>query len=87
MLESGISSSQHAMTPQQLEVRVTALEAELSQVKKLISSLPQTEAVKHNWMQYAGVFKDDVDFLEIMQEIRAERDVDDESEVDPSYYS
>jgi hypothetical protein len=80
------------MTPQQLEdhqleVRVTALEEELSQVKKLISSLPQTETVKHNWMKYAGVFKDDVDFLKIIQEIRAERDLDDESEVDPSYYS
>jgi hypothetical protein len=80
------------MTPQQLEdrqleTRVTALEAELSQVKKLLSSFSQTETVKHNWMKYAGVFKDDVDFLEIMQEIRAERDVDDESEVDPSYYS
>ncbi len=80
------------MTPQQLddrqlEVRVTALEAELSQVKKLLSSVAQTETVNHNWMQFAGVFKDDVDFLEIMQEIRAERDLDDESEVDPSYYS
>jgi hypothetical protein len=80
------------MTPQQLEdrhleTRVTALEAELSQVKKLLSSFPQTETVKHNWMKYAGVFKDDVDFLEIMQEIRAQRDLDDESEVDPSYYS
>jgi tetrahydromethanopterin S-methyltransferase subunit B len=71
----------------QLETRVTALEAELSQVKKLLSSFPQTETVKHNWMKYAGVFKNDVDFLEIMQEIRAERDLDDESEVDPSYYS
>ena len=54
------------MTPQQLEdrqleTRVTALEAELSQVKKLLSSFAQTETVKHNWMQYAGVFKDDVD--------------------------
>jgi hypothetical protein len=80
------------MTPQQLEdrqleIRVTAIEAELSQVKKLLSSLPQSEIVKHNWMKYAGVFKDDVDFLEIIQEIRAERDADDESEVDPSYYS
>jgi hypothetical protein len=79
------------MTPQQLEdrqleIRVSALETELSQVKKFISSLPQAETVKHNWMKYAGVFKDDVDFLEIIQEIRAERDADDESEVDPSYY-
>mgnify|MGYP003433600191 CR=1 FL=1 len=38
-------------------------------------------------MQYAGVFKDDVYFLEIMHEIRAERELDDESEVAPFYYS
>jgi hypothetical protein len=80
------------MTPQQLEnrqleTRVTALEAELSQVKKLLSSFPPIETVNPIWMKYAGVFKDDADFLEIMQEIRAERDSDDESEVDPSYYS
>jgi hypothetical protein len=80
------------MTPQQLEnrqleTRVTALEAELGQVKKLLSSFPQIETVDPTWMKYAGMFKDDVDFLEVMQEIRAERDSDDESEVDPSYYS
>jgi hypothetical protein len=56
-------------------------------VKKSLSSFPQTETVQHNWMKYAGTFKDDVDFLEIMYEIRAERDLDDESEIDPSYYS
>jgi hypothetical protein len=80
------------MTPQQLEnrqleTRVTVLEAELSQMKKLLSSLPQVATVNPTWLKYAGVFKDDVDFQEIMQEIRAERDSDDESEVDPSYYS
>jgi hypothetical protein len=79
------------MTPQQLEdrqleTRVTALEAELSQMKKLLFNLPQIETVNPNWIEYAGIFKDDVDFLEIMQEIRAERESDDESEVDPSYY-
>jgi hypothetical protein len=83
---------QHSMTPQQLEdrqleIRATALEAELSQMKKLLSSLPQIETVNPNWIKYAGVFKDDVDFLAIMQKIHAERDSDDESEVDPSYYS
>ncbi len=79
------------MTPQQLEnrqleTRVTALEAELSQVKKLLSSFPQIETVNPTWMKYAGMFKDDLDFLEVMREIRAEKDSDDESEVDPSYY-
>jgi predicted RNase H-like HicB family nuclease len=38
------------------------------------------------WMKFAGVFKDDSDFQEIMQMIRAERNSNDESEVDPSYY-
>ncbi len=39
------------------------------------------------WMKYAGVFKDDSDFLEIMEEMRAERNSDDDSEVDSSYYA
>lgn len=38
------------------------------------------------WMQFAGVFKADPDFQEIMEAIRAERTSDDETEVDPSYY-
>ncbi|HAZ46789.1 MAG TPA: hypothetical protein DDW76_21540 [Cyanobacteria bacterium UBA11369] len=39
-----------------------------------------------NWMKFAGVFKDDADFAAIMESIRAERNSDDDSEVDPSYY-
>ncbi|MDF5723025.1 MAG: hypothetical protein PUP91_21635 [Rhizonema sp. PD37] len=39
------------------------------------------------WMQFAGVFKDDSDFQEIMESLRAERNSDDDSEVDPLYYS
>lgn len=38
------------------------------------------------WMKFAGIFKDDPDFQEIMNQIQAERNSDDESEVDPSYY-
>ena len=38
------------------------------------------------WIKFAGIFKDDSDFAEIMESIRAERTSDDESEVDPSYY-
>jgi hypothetical protein len=38
------------------------------------------------WKQFAGVFENDRDFQEIMEEIRAERTSDDNSEVDPSYY-
>jgi hypothetical protein len=45
------------------------------------------ESVEPSWVKYAGIFKDDVDFLEIMEAMRAERNSDDDSEVDPSYYS
>jgi len=38
------------------------------------------------WMKFAGVFRDDPDFQEIMEAIRAERISGDDSEVDPSYY-
>ncbi len=46
-----------------------------------------TQLTNPTWMKYAGVFQDDADFQEIMEEIRAARDSDDETEVDPSYYS
>jgi hypothetical protein len=45
-----------------------------------------TKDVNPAWMKYAGVFKDDVDFQEIMEEIHAASSSDDETEVDPSYY-
>ncbi|MGB3691209.1 MAG: hypothetical protein WA865_16815 [Spirulinaceae cyanobacterium] len=38
------------------------------------------------WLKFAGAFEDDSDFAAIMESIRAERDSDDDSEVDPSYY-
>jgi hypothetical protein len=39
-----------------------------------------------DWMQFAGVFKDDLDFQAIMETIRKERLSEDDTEVDPSYY-
>ncbi|OCR01244.1 hypothetical protein BCD67_25610 [Oscillatoriales cyanobacterium USR001] len=44
------------------------------------------QALEPAWMQFAGVFKDDPDFQEIMDGISAERNSDDDSEIDPSYY-
>jgi hypothetical protein len=38
------------------------------------------------WTKLFGLFKDDPDFAEIAADIRAERDTDDDSEVDPSVY-
>ncbi|WP_430678028.1 MULTISPECIES: type II toxin-antitoxin system HicB family antitoxin [unclassified Leptolyngbya] len=45
------------------------------------------ETVQPAWMKYAGIFENDPDFAEIMDSIRAERTSEDDSEVDPSYYS
>ena len=38
------------------------------------------------WLKFAGVFHDDPDFQLITASLQAERNSDDESEVDPSYY-
>jgi predicted RNase H-like HicB family nuclease len=43
--------------------------------------------VESPWIKYAGMFKDDPDFAEIAAAIRAEREVEDDTEVDPSVYS
>ncbi|WP_019498535.1 hypothetical protein [Pseudanabaena sp. PCC 6802] len=39
------------------------------------------------WTKFAGIFQDDPDFAEIAAAIRAERNVEDDTEVDPSVYS
>jgi predicted RNase H-like HicB family nuclease len=44
------------------------------------------QALEPAWIKFAGVFKDDSDFQKIMQTIQSERNSNDESEVDPSYY-
>ncbi len=38
-------------------------------------------------IQYAGIFENDLDFQAIVHEIAIERTSEDDSEVDPAYYS
>jgi hypothetical protein len=77
-------------------VEANSQEAAISQLQKSFLDRLQnieaidwdvpTEGLNPNWIKYAGVFRDDEDFQEIMDEIRAERSSDDDSEVDSSYY-
>jgi predicted RNase H-like HicB family nuclease len=46
----------------------------------------RVEASKRPWREFADMFKDDPYFAQIMDAIQAERDSDDDSEVDPSVY-
>jgi hypothetical protein len=61
------------MTPQQLqeqpqlEVRVTNLEAELAQMKQLMSSFRQPETSSPWWLQVTGSFENDPDFDEAVR--------------------
>lgn len=61
------------MTPQQLqeqpqlEARVANLEAELVQMKQLISSFQQPETASPWWMQVAGSFENDPTFDEAVR--------------------
>jgi hypothetical protein len=43
-------------------------------------------ATKPAWTKFVGIFEDDADFAAIVDEMRAERESDDESEIDPAYY-
>jgi hypothetical protein len=60
-----------------------------------LEQLQQIEAIPWNvpihttepaWMQFVGVFQNDLDFQIIMETIRAERLSEDNSEVDSAYY-
>lgn len=46
--------------------------------------IPISSDSQSPWSKLFGLFKDDSDFTEIAASIRAERDIDDDSEVDPS---
>ena len=77
------------------QVKAETREAAIAQIQAtflerlknaVISGNVPIQASEPTWMKFAGVFKDDPDFVAIMESIRAERTSDDESEVDPSYY-
>ncbi|WP_414756478.1 hypothetical protein [Anabaena sp. CCY 9910] len=72
------------------QVEASTQEQAVEELKKLLSTrlekieiipveiqLPQSEA-ENPWMKFAGVFKDDVDFAEIADNLRAERNIIDE---------
>jgi hypothetical protein len=72
------------------ETALSQLQATFLERIQYIEAISWTVPVptsKPDWMQFAGVFKDDPDFREIIDVIRAERLSDDDSEVDPSYYN
>ncbi len=66
------------------QIQTTFLER-LKHIEALSWEIP-IQALEPAWMKFAGVFKDDPDFQEIMDGISAERNSDDDSEIDPSYY-
>jgi hypothetical protein len=47
-----------------------------------VPSIPMKPA----WTKFVGIFEDDADFAAIVDEMRAERESDDDSEIDPAYY-
>lgn len=67
----------------QIRANATAL---LDRIEILPLELDSSQS-ESPWLKYAGMFKDDSDFAEIAAAIRAERESDDESEVDPVMYA
>ncbi|MDZ8055758.1 MAG: hypothetical protein RMX68_010535 [Aulosira sp. ZfuVER01] len=66
------------------QLQATFLER-VSHIEAISWNVPLS-ASQPTWLQFAGVFQDDPDFQEIMDQIRAERTSDDDTEVDSSYY-
>jgi hypothetical protein len=64
------------------------LQAQLDRVEfvPLSLSLREQSQAENPWTKLFGLYKDDPDFAEIAAAMRAEREVDDDSEVDPSVY-
>ncbi len=74
------------------ELAISQIRQDAIDLMKRVAFLPLEifpDEIDHpddSWLRYAGMFENDPDFAEIAAAIRAERESDDESEVDPSVY-
>ncbi len=57
--------------PEQLEERLTLLEAEVERIKHQLPSIPAK--TEHPMLKFAGIFKDDSDFDAVVANIAADR--------------
>ncbi|PSF36006.1 hypothetical protein C7H19_14775 [Aphanothece hegewaldii CCALA 016] len=58
--------------------KMVASHLEKIEVIPLKIEIPQSQQTEKPWMKFAGVFKDDPDFDEIVEELRAERNLMDD---------
>jgi predicted RNase H-like HicB family nuclease len=70
---------------------IAQLQATLSEQIANAETLPWTIALptianEPAWSKFVGIFQNDADFEAIMDDLKAERESDDESEIDPAYY-
>jgi predicted RNase H-like HicB family nuclease len=73
------------------EEAIALIQATLSEQIANVETIPWTIALptiadEPAWMKFVGIFQDDADFAAVMDELRAERESDDDSEIDPAYY-
>ena len=71
--------------PYQVTKNQTTFIEQISQIETISWTTP-LDNPSPNWREFAGIFENDADFQEIMDTLQAERTLDDDSEVDPSYY-
>ena len=57
-----------------------------AEIVPLEIQVPYNQISENPWVKFAGIFKDDVYFSQIADAIRAERESEDDTEVDPSVY-
>jgi hypothetical protein len=69
-----------------LSERFKQIEFATIEIPVLGLDLPKPVATKNPWKKIFGLFKDDPIFGEIAAELRAEREIEDDTEVDPSVY-
>jgi hypothetical protein len=83
-----IEAATEAAAIEQLQQSLSEYVAHTKVMPWVIPVPPSDAAVvtKPAWAKFVGIFEDDADFAAIVDEMRAERELDDESEIDPAYY-
>jgi hypothetical protein len=84
--EQALHDLQQLLRDRLQKTKIIPIELDLDQGENLALELDIVEASKKAWLKHEGIFKDNPYFDQIVEAMQAERNSDDESEVDPSVY-
>ena len=85
--EEAISQVQAAFLERLAHIETISWNVPLSADQSSLNLNASSHQPDSPWVKFAGIFENDPDFAKIAADLRAEREIEDDTEIDPSVYS